>query len=93
MSRFTSENYAPVREYLYTNIIGVLNYYLNKRLSDCSDWVCDKEDDMLMNIDAIYWELFYLGSMVRFQYESAAKEILTMFEDLNKQYMVWQQCA
>lgn len=91
MSRFTSETYTAVREYLYTNVTGILNYYLNKRLSDCSEWVCDKEDDMLMNIDSIHWELVYLGSMVRFQYENSAKEILTLFDDLNKQYMVLQQ--
>lgn len=68
-------------------MIGIINYYINKRLSDCSTWVNDKEDDVLMNMESIYWELYYVGCISRFQYESTVKEIIKLFDDLNKQYM------
>lgn len=85
--RFTSDAYQTIREYLQTNVIGIINYYINKRLSDCSTWVNDKEDDVLMNMESIYWELYYVGCISRFQYESTVKEIIKLFDDLNKQYM------
>lgn len=61
---------------------------MNKRLNDVPNWIQEKEDDPLMNTESIYWELLYIGSIFRFQYDQNISELLSLFDDINKQYMV-----
>lgn len=90
IGHYTSESYQRLRGYLHTTVLSILRCYVSKRLNDVSNWIQDREDDPLMNSEAIYWELYYIGSMFRYQYYQSSSEIITLFDDLNKQYMVGQ---
>ena len=88
IGHFSTDAYLPLRSFLQTTILSILRCYMNKRLNDVPSWIQEKEDDPLMNSESLYWELFYIGSIFRFQYEQNISELLSLFDDLNKQYMV-----
>ena len=88
ISRYGEDSYFELRQLLFSSVNGIVKMYIQKRIQDCGDWVFDKEDDALMSVDSLYYELLYIGSISRYQYGENVKDIISLFDDINKQYIV-----
>lgn len=88
VGRLLSEVYGQLRTFLEEQLLVVLEAYLAKRLNDVPSWADSVDDDPLSSTDACYWELVFLGWMIRFNYPKGMKTVVDLYDGLNKEYTV-----
>ena len=88
MGRLLSDVYSQLSAFLEAQLLIVVEAYLAKRLNDVPDWADSAEDDPLTATDACYWELVFLGGMIRFHYNKGMKVVADLYDGVNKEYTV-----
>lgn len=88
VGRLLSDVYSQLSAFLEAQLLVVVEAYLAKRLNDVPDWADSAEDDPLTATDACYWELVFLGGMIRFHYNKGMKVVADLYDGVNKEYTV-----
>ena len=88
VGRLLSDVYSQLSAFLEGQLLTVVEAYLAKRLNDVESWVDSAEDDPLPATDACYWELVFLGGMIRFHYIKGMKVVADLYDGVNKEYTV-----
>ena len=88
MSRYLGSGMNEMRERLGNTLLSLVKQVVNQRLSMVKDTVQDLMDDVLCDMDSLYWEMKSIGKMIRFDMESGGKMLGDMYDDIYRDYNV-----
>ena len=82
------ESLREVKEIMEKVVLQIAEQYIRQRLGFAEEFIQSVKDDVLCDMDSVYWEMKYIGLMLRFKLDQGSKLVAELYDALLREYNV-----
>ena len=88
LARSMGESLREVKEIMEKVVLQLAEQYIRQRLGFAEEFIQSVKDDVLCDMDSVYWEMKYIGLMLRFKLDLGSKLVADLYDALLREYNV-----
>ena len=88
LARSMGESLREVKEIMEKVVLQIAEQYSRQRLGFAEEFIQSVKDDVLCDMDSVYWEMKYIGLMLRFKLDQGSKLVAELYDALLREYNV-----
>lgn len=88
LARSVGESLREAREFMEKVVMQITNQYIRQRLGLAEEFLQNLKDDVLCDMDSVFWEMKYIGLLLRYKLDLGSKLVSDLYDALLREYNV-----
>ena len=88
LARTGESSLQETKEIMEKLVLQITNQYIQQQLRNVEEYVGSLKDDILCDMDSVFWELKYIGLMLRYKLELGSKLVADLYDEILREYNV-----